>query len=233
MAASPVQAIARASRGVFGYFVRHRTAANLILLLMLVGGYFASTEIRSQFFPDSVREVVTVTVVWPGAGPSDVDSAIVGVIAPRTLTIEGVENVYTLAREGRASIWVNFEDDWDMGRGVDEVKAAVDSIRDFPEDVDPPTVAAAVWSRPVAAIAVTGPMAPQDLKLYCEHLGRYFTRHYRQLAAEEERYGVDFRSIRFPGLISATAWVQRPAMKPTGEIVLSSWLKVSTTFARG
>lgn len=40
-------------------------------------------------------------------------------------------------------------------------------------------------------------------KLYCEHLGRYFTRHYRQLAAEEERYGVDFRAIRFPGLISA------------------------------
>jgi threonine 3-dehydrogenase len=40
-------------------------------------------------------------------------------------------------------------------------------------------------------------------KLYCEHLGRYFSRHYRQLAAEEEKKGVDFRSIRFPGLISA------------------------------
>lgn len=40
-------------------------------------------------------------------------------------------------------------------------------------------------------------------KLYCEHLGRYFARHYRQLAAEEEKRGVDFRAIRFPGLISA------------------------------
>ena len=40
-------------------------------------------------------------------------------------------------------------------------------------------------------------------KLYCEHLGRYFTRHYRQLAADAEKSGVDFRSIRFPGLISA------------------------------
>ena len=40
-------------------------------------------------------------------------------------------------------------------------------------------------------------------KLYCEQLGRYFTRHYRQLAADEERRGIDFRSIRFPGLISA------------------------------
>ncbi len=40
-------------------------------------------------------------------------------------------------------------------------------------------------------------------KLYCEHLGRYFTHHYRQLAAESDSKGVDFRSIRFPGLISA------------------------------
>lgn len=40
-------------------------------------------------------------------------------------------------------------------------------------------------------------------KLYCEHLGRYFARHYRQLAADQKRDGVDFRAIRFPGLISA------------------------------
>ncbi len=40
-------------------------------------------------------------------------------------------------------------------------------------------------------------------KLYCEHLGRYFARHYRQLAAQGGPGGVDFRAIRFPGLISA------------------------------
>ena len=40
-------------------------------------------------------------------------------------------------------------------------------------------------------------------KLYAEQLGRYYARHYRQLAAEGHRNSVDFRSIRFPGLISA------------------------------
>jgi nucleoside-diphosphate-sugar epimerase len=39
-------------------------------------------------------------------------------------------------------------------------------------------------------------------KLYCEHLGRYYARHYRQLAAESLAERVDFRSVRFPGLIS-------------------------------
>ncbi len=40
-------------------------------------------------------------------------------------------------------------------------------------------------------------------KLYCEHLGRYYARHYKQLAAETLSGKVDFRCIRFPGLISA------------------------------
>jgi nucleoside-diphosphate-sugar epimerase len=39
-------------------------------------------------------------------------------------------------------------------------------------------------------------------KLYCEHLGRYYSRHYKQLAAEPQSGRVDFRAIRFPGLIS-------------------------------
>lgn len=46
-------------------------------------------------------------------------------------------------------------------------------------------------------------------KLYCEQLGRYFALHYRQLAAERVPSGVDFRAIRFPGLISAVT-------KPSG-----------------
>ena len=40
-------------------------------------------------------------------------------------------------------------------------------------------------------------------KLYCENLGRYYSRNYRRLAATPEPYLVDFRAVRFPGLISA------------------------------
>jgi nucleoside-diphosphate-sugar epimerase len=46
-------------------------------------------------------------------------------------------------------------------------------------------------------------------KLYCEHLGRYFARHYRQLARHGAPSGVDFRALRFPGLIS-------PFTEPSG-----------------
>jgi threonine 3-dehydrogenase len=58
----------------------------------------------------------------------------------------------------------------------------------------------------------TGPLREDDWnvprtmygcnKLYCEHLGRYYARHYKQLAAGTVAH-VDFRCVRFPGLISA------------------------------
>jgi nucleoside-diphosphate-sugar epimerase len=40
-------------------------------------------------------------------------------------------------------------------------------------------------------------------KLYCELLGDYYARHYKQLAAEPMSGKIDFRCVRFPGLISA------------------------------
>ncbi len=40
-------------------------------------------------------------------------------------------------------------------------------------------------------------------KLYCEHLGRYYSNYYRRLSADSLGGRIDFRAIRFPGLISA------------------------------
>jgi nucleoside-diphosphate-sugar epimerase len=56
-------------------------------------------------------------------------------------------------------------------------------------------VAEGQWTTPVTMYGCN--------KLYGEHLGRYFARHYRQLAPQAEPSGVDFRAVRFPGLISA------------------------------
>jgi threonine 3-dehydrogenase len=56
-------------------------------------------------------------------------------------------------------------------------------------------VSEAMWTFPITMYGCN--------KLYGEHLGRYYSRHYRQLAAEVDTPGVDFRAIRFPGLVSA------------------------------
>jgi len=60
-----------------------------------------------------------------------------------------------------------------------------------------PSLAAKASSGPVREREFTEPTTMYGCnKLYCEHLGRYYGRHYRQLAAESDRSAVDFRSLR-------------------------------------
>ena len=58
---------------ILGLFVRHRTAANLLMALMLVAGLIAAFNIRAQYFPDVVVNAVSVSVAWDGAGAEDAD----------------------------------------------------------------------------------------------------------------------------------------------------------------
>jgi nucleoside-diphosphate-sugar epimerase len=72
---------------------------------------------------------------------------------------------------------------------------AVYGIPDAPTRLAAGRVREDAWLAPTTMYGCT--------KLACEHLGRYYARHYRQLAARASSSGVDFRAIRFPGLISA------------------------------
>lgn len=100
--------------GILSYFTRHKTVANLMLVLMVTLGVFAATKIRSQFFPDVVVETVSVIVRWDGAGPEDIDNGIVQVLEPALLSVEGVETSESTSREGSATIRLDFEPGWDM-----------------------------------------------------------------------------------------------------------------------
>ena len=65
--------------GILSYFTRHRTAANLVLVALIVAGLFALPNMRAQFFPDVVVDDIDISTRWDGAGAEDVDAAIVGV----------------------------------------------------------------------------------------------------------------------------------------------------------
>src|SRR6056297_4287520 len=106
--------------GVLSYFTRHRTAANLLLVVLVVLGLAAAPRMQAQFFPDVIVDNVTVGVVWDSASAEDVDSAIVQMLEPALLAVEGVEESSATSRENRATITLEFEPGWDMGRAADD-----------------------------------------------------------------------------------------------------------------
>ena len=155
---------------LINYFVRHRTAANLLLVLMVIAGLAAATQLRTQFFPDTASDTVSVTVKWPGSTPDDMDQGVVGLLEPVLGTVEGAIEVNTRASEGYARINLQFEPGWDMARANDDVRIAIDGVSSLPEDAEDPEIRRyAYWDR-VADIVISAPVPIGQLVRYADRL---------------------------------------------------------------
>ncbi len=158
MARSSKASVQNAAKGVLSYFTRHRTAANLLLVVLLTLGAAATPNMRAQFFPDVVIDNVSVSVRWDGAGAEDVDRAIAQILEPALLGVEGVESSSSRSQEGSTRISLDFEDGWDMARAADEVQSAVDGVGNLPEDAEDPVVRRGAWRDRVTDVVITGPI---------------------------------------------------------------------------
>lgn len=156
---------------ILSYFTRHGTIANLLMILMLALGIAASTQIRSQFFPDVVIDSVSVQVVWEGAGPEDVDTGIIALLEPALLAVEGVEQSSSFTAEGTGRISLEFSPGWDMARGADDVKVAVDAVTGLPEGAEDPIVRRGAWRDRVTDVVISGPVSQDQLGRFADEFG--------------------------------------------------------------
>ena len=160
---------------IISYFTRHRTAANLLLICLVVAGLAALPNMRAQFFPDVVVENVRVNVTWDGAGAEDVDAGVAQVLEPALLAVEGVSETTVTSREGSAAVRLDFEPGWDMSRAADDVQSAVDAVTGLPEGINEPTVRRGNWRDRVTDVVITGPVGVDQLARFTdEYVTRLF-----------------------------------------------------------
>ena len=163
------------ARGVLSYFTRHRTAANLLLVLMLAAGLWALPQMRAQFFPDTASDDIDISVAWPGAGAEDVDRAVIQLLEPALTAVDGVSATSAVAREGRASITLEFEPGTDIARAEADVQEALDGVGNLPEGAEEPEIRGGRWSDRVTDVVITGPVAPEQLGRFAdEFVARLF-----------------------------------------------------------
>lgn len=149
--------------GILGYFVTHRTAANLLLMVMIVAGFAAATRLRAQFFPDVPVNTITVSVAWSGAAPKDMDQAIASRIEPRLRVIDGVKTATAVSRQGAATITLEFQPGTDISVAMDDAKMAVDEIRDLPADIEKPVLRPGRWRDRVTDVLISGDLGIDQL----------------------------------------------------------------------
>jgi multidrug efflux pump subunit AcrB len=150
---------------IIAWFANNHIAANLLMLLIIMSGLAAVTQIPQKSFPDIEVPIITVTVPYLGAAPEEVEQGVCIRIEEELEGIEGIERLRSTSNEGMCSVQVELFEETDESKALDDVKSRVDAIDTFPEETEKPIVRLISVVRAVLDIAVTGPSDERTLKV--------------------------------------------------------------------
>jgi len=128
----------------------------MLMAAAIMMGLVAYNSMRVELNPDVSFGVVTVTTVYPGAGPDEINSLISKKIEDAVTGIANVREVTSTSQEGVSAVVVNFEIGSDINIGSNDVRSKVDAIvGELPDGAERPVIDKLdTGSEPVLTLAV-------------------------------------------------------------------------------
>ncbi len=157
-------------RGPIAWMARNSVAANILMLVLIVGGFFAATKVKQEFLPEAQLEMVNVVVPYPGANPEEVEQGILLVVEEAVRGIDGVKEVTSTANEGSGSVQIEVMEGHDVNKVADEVRNNVDRIRTFPLDAEKPIISTIYIRRAVLDVIVSADVPDGVLREVAEQV---------------------------------------------------------------
>jgi multidrug efflux pump subunit AcrB len=142
--------------GPIVWMAGHPLAANLLMFVFLLGGFFIYSKTTQEVFPSFSLDTVSVRMGYPGASPAEVEQGIILAIEDAVGDIEGLGEITSTANEGSGRLTAEVLDPDEIMRIVQDVKTAVDSITTFPVDAEDLTVSITSRKRNVLTLTLYG-----------------------------------------------------------------------------
>ena len=150
------------------WFAKNQVAANLLMILILVGGAVTAFSVKKEVFPEFSLDQINISMVYLGASPEEVEEAVCVRIEEAIQGVDGISQITSTASEGSGRVVVDLELSADISRVVDDVKSRVDAIDTFPEETEKPIIQEVTARRQVIDIAVWGDADERTLKVVAE-----------------------------------------------------------------
>lgn len=157
-----------AERGPLAWMAANPVAANLLMLLLLVGGWLSIPSLRQEVFPEFELDTVRVSVAYPGASPTEVEQGVILSVEERVREVDGVKRVTSTASEGVGIVLAEMFDGVNANRVAQDIQNAIDRITTFPEDAERPVVTLVVARREVLSLVLYGDVEETVLRQLAE-----------------------------------------------------------------
>jgi multidrug efflux pump subunit AcrB len=150
--------------------VKNPVAANLLMLLCLVGGYFTFTQVQQEVFPDMTADFVNISVSYPGGTPEEMEQSVCLSVEEAVRSLDGVEEVTSAANEGSASISAELMEGVDAIKVYQDIKSEVDRITTFPDGAEEAEVSLATRRRQTMELVLYGEATDVVLRNFAEQV---------------------------------------------------------------
>lgn len=157
-------------KNVLAWFARNSVAANLLMFVIVVGGFTTLFGLKMEVFPEFTTGMISVSVELLGATPEEVEEGIVAKIEEEIQDVVGIEKITSTAAEGLASILIELENEADSVRALDDIKLRIDAIDTFPEEAEEPVIQELLTRSQVINLAVAGDTDEFSLKTMAERI---------------------------------------------------------------
>ncbi len=181
-------------------FAQHKVAANLLMVIMIMSGFWALSKLNTQFLPNFELDIITITVVWNGATAEDIEESITKPIEQELRILDGLNKMNSTSTNGFATILLEYKEHTDMTWALDQVNEKVTLLRNLPLNSEKPKISRAVLYDPIANLLITGPSNINELR----HLAHQM---------EDQLLAAGISKIKIAGLPKEEMAIQIPMLQ--------------------
>ncbi len=145
--------------------VNRSVLTTMMVMVLVVLGLFSYTRLSVDLFPETNYPIITVTTLYPGAGPKEIESQVTEKIEEEVIAISNVRRVESTSSEGVSFVLIEFELDVDADLAAIDVKDKVESIQhSLPTDAEPSSIRKFdIGARPIMDIAISGELPLEEV----------------------------------------------------------------------
>ena len=153
------------NKGLLSWFAKNPVAANLAMLLIIAAGLISAMSISKDMFPRSEVDQIQISVPYPGAAPVEVERGVILPIEAALKGLKGIKKINAKASRDSASINLEIEANENINEVMAQVENRIDSIVNFPQDLEKPNVSRVEMFGWVINVTVSGAMDERTRKV--------------------------------------------------------------------
>ena len=142
--------------GPISWMAGHSVAANLLMLVFLIGGLLFMGQIKQEVFPEFEPDTVSISVAFPGASPEEVENGLLLAIEDALSGVDGINEIRATAKESLGTVIVEALSGADIQKLTQDIQKEVDRITTFPVDAEEPKITAVSRKRQVVSLVLYG-----------------------------------------------------------------------------